>query len=130
MKRRQKAPFLFLGVRLLKSDQKFLLRRGLFGFVIASPRNNRGFSLLEVLVAFSILSFGLLGIIGVYIQSLKRVEDLYRGTLVFSRLISMREDGNECLVCNSRSPNSECKCNDDFAQLCFRSGKEKQCLEL
>lgn len=40
-----------------------------------------GFGLLEVLIAAFILAFGLLGIIGIYVQSFKSIESSYRRTL-------------------------------------------------
>ncbi|MEI8054921.1 MAG: prepilin-type N-terminal cleavage/methylation domain-containing protein [bacterium] len=50
-----------------------------------------GFSLVEVLIAVFILTVGLLGIAGLYINSLKRTEDAYRRTLATSQLIVLME---------------------------------------
>lgn len=52
---------------------------------------NRGFCLIEILIAIFILTFGLLGIAGLHISSLKRTETSYWRTLTTSQWMLMHE---------------------------------------
>ena len=53
--------------------------------------NIKGFSLFEVLISLFILTFGLVGITGLYIKSFKRTENAYWHTLATTKWIIMSE---------------------------------------
>jgi len=98
----------------------------------------RGFSLLELLIATFVLSFGLLGIVGVHIHSFQRVENIFWQTLAVAQLISMKEElqvtDKQCSVSNAECkrllPQGECKCNHNAVHICWRKLQNKQCLDL
>jgi Tfp pilus assembly protein PilV len=91
-----------------------------------------GFSILEVLIAVFILSFGLLGIAGLYISSLKRTENACWRALAVSQWIAMSEQQNDCLdwnqECQQLLPQGECKCEAGKITVCWRDKTGKQCL--
>lgn len=51
-----------------------------------------GFSLLEVMIGVFILAFGLFGIMGIYLNSFKSMEDSYQRTLEISKTIAKYEE--------------------------------------
>lgn len=96
-----------------------------------------GFSLVEVLIAMFILTFGLLGIAGLYIESLKRTEDAYWRTLATSQLIVMTEQQKTCEnytfnnTCSDLLPHGECKYENGKISVCWNRKTKKineQCL--
>lgn len=54
-------------------------------------KKNHGFSLIEVLIAVFILTFGLLSIAGLYINTLKNIKNSYLSVLTTSQLSSIME---------------------------------------
>jgi len=97
---------------------------------------SRGFSLLEVLVATFILTFGVLGMIGVYMNALRRVKDSYWYTLANSHLISMSEKSRvsvdnfytSLVNCQSQLPKGECKLEGGMIEICWQENNCKTCL--
>lgn len=97
-----------------------------------------GFSLLEVLIATFILTFGLLGVTGIYIHSFKKMKNSYWHTLAISQLIAMteqsqafdRDSSSWKKDCEHLLPSGECKCETGKIEVCWRSEQKKQCLEL
>ena len=95
-----------------------------------------GFSLIEVLVAVFILAVGLLGVAGLYINSLKRTEDAYWRTLATSQLVALMEqqkagDNLKLSECENLLPHGECKIEARKIKICWnRKNKEnsKHCL--
>ena len=85
-----------------------------------------GFSLIEVLIASFILTFGLLGITGLCISSLKRTEDAYWRTIATSQLMAMAElQKNDC---EDLLPHGECTYEAQKITICWDKKDGKQCL--
>jgi prepilin-type N-terminal cleavage/methylation domain-containing protein len=106
--------------------------------IIMTKKNNaaHGFSLLEVLIAIFILTFGLFGIAGLYISSFKRTEDAYWRVLATSQLAAMLErkkalDFN-CLdwskECENLLPHGKCQCEAGKVTVCWSGKHKKQCI--
>lgn len=98
-----------------------------------------GFSLLEVLISTFILTFGLLGIMGIYLNSFKRMEDSYWHTLATSQLIAAAEQqqtlDNDYFDwrkdCERLLPHGECKYENNRISVCWvNKQRNKQCLSL
>ena len=99
--------------------------------IFARSKTVTGFSLIEVLIAVFILTFGLLGIAGLYITSLKRTEDAYWRTLAISQFITMAEQ-RISINCEGLLPHGECKFETNKITVCWdRKNKKdsKQCLQ-
>ena len=77
------------GVYILVNEEREQRRRQSMKSIIEGYI--RGFGLLEVLIAAFILAFGLLGITGIYIHSLKRIEESHKYTLDASVIIEQHE---------------------------------------
>ncbi len=95
-----------------------------------------GFSLIEVLIAVFILTFGLLGITGLYINSLKRTEDAYWHVLATSQWAAMHEQQKardyNCvdwsMECGRLLPHGECGCDAGKISICWCGKHEEQCI--
>jgi len=98
-----------------------------------------GFSLIEVLIAVFILTLGLLGVAGLYINSLKRTEDAYWRTLATSQLVALMEQQKAGVnlkwsECGNLLPHGECKIETGKIKICWdrKNKKDKkdtqQCL--
>ena len=95
-----------------------------------------GFSLLEVVIAVFVLTFGLLGICGLYVSSLQRTEDAYWRMLATTQWMIMVEQQNSydynCLdwsvKCEKMLPHGECKCELGKVTVCWRGKYNKQCV--
>lgn len=92
--------------------------------------NTYGFSLIEVLIAAFILTFGLLGITGLYINSLKRTEDAHWHTFATSQWVTMTEQqkaGDTKLFDDDCSllPHGECKYTANKAMVCWHKRDKK-----
>lgn len=94
---------------------------------------NKGFSFIELLIAAFILSFGLLGIVAVYLQSFKRTTDSYYQTIAFSCLTSIKDQG-DCskfsMACDSLLPHLRCEHDFEKTTLCWRVKNRKSCVTL
>lgn len=95
-----------------------------------------GFSLLEALITVFILTFGLLGIAGLYISSLRHIKNAYWHVLAVSHWAAMVEQqkvfDHDCLdwslKCKNLLPQGECKCEVGKVTVCWRGKYGKQCL--
>jgi type IV pilus assembly protein PilV len=95
-----------------------------------------GFSLIEVLIATFILTVGLLGIAGLYINSLKRTENAYWHTLATSQMIILAEQLKAGTIdystwskeCGKLLPHGECKYEDGKITICWDKNGIKRCL--
>lgn len=93
----------------------------------------RGFSLIEVLIAAFILTFGLLGIAALYINSLKQTENAYWRTLAISQWIVMTEQqkvGDTKILDHNCSllPHGNCKYQENKPLVCWGKNNEQQCM--
>lgn len=97
-----------------------------------------GFGLFEVLIATFILTFCLLGMSSIHLQSFKRIESSYWHALAISQLISMAEQqrifGNNfsdwSKDCERLLPRCKCKCDNGQLSVCWGSKQNRQCLYL
>lgn len=89
--------------------------------------NTDGFSLIEVLIAVFILTVGLFGIAGLYINSLKRTEDAYWHALATSQLTILTEQQKAGVIdystwskeCEKLLPRGACKYADGKVTICW-----------
>jgi len=103
-----------------------------------APKSCDGFSLFEVLISVFILTFGLLGIVAIYLNSLKRMENSYWQTLAISQLVAMTEQTRaldyDCSRlsenCQRLLPHGTCQCEKGKNKVCWGREQQKQCLEL
>jgi prepilin-type N-terminal cleavage/methylation domain-containing protein len=99
-------------------------------------KRNHGFSLIEILIAVFILTFGLLSIAGLYINTLKNIKNSYWSVLATSQLSSMieqqksfdRDCSNWSIECTELLPHGTCKCDFDKITVCWKGKYKKQCL--
>jgi type IV pilus assembly protein PilV len=96
-----------------------------------------GFSLIEVLIAVFILTVGLLGIAGLYINSFKRTEDAYWHALATSQLAILTEQQKAGVIdystwskeCEKLFPHGDCKYEAGKITICW-GRKNKKCMEI
>jgi hypothetical protein len=106
------------------------------GFFMIKPLCAGGFSLLEVLIATFILTVGLLGVIGIYMHSYKRMENSCWYSLANSQLVSMLEMGRVSgyeysslqKECGLLLPHGECKLEAGVVKVCWQERQKKRCL--
>ena len=99
-------------------------------------KNTFGFSLLEVLIATSILTFGILGVAGLYISSLKRAENAYCQVLATSQWVFMVEQqkagDSNCqewqAECKKILPHGEGKSDSGIIGVCWNGKSGRRCL--
>ena len=89
--------------------------------------NRRGFILLEVLIAFSILSLVIMEAIGLYVASLKELREVNLRVLAFNRLIASKElegfgtDYDELVAdCDTVFPGGNCGIVDGKFTVCWQ----------
>lgn len=95
-----------------------------------------GFSLLEVLIAVFILTFGLLGVTALCLTSLKRTEDAYWRVLATSHWMAMQEQQkmhddnflNWMTDCEQLLPRGECRYDAEKITICWRGKEGRLCL--
>lgn len=87
--------------------------------------NEDGFILLEVLIAFGILSLVIMGAIGLYIVSLKEVREINLRTLAFNKLIASKElegfDYDDLATdCTTVFPGGKCEVINGKFTVCWK----------